>query len=282
MIACFSRDPTGGVKILRFNLDQPEFRAIDQPAALDLNRDRPLIYWAPSPDGRWLLTVRRFGQRRLYQVYESGHSLQASWTNRFEGRSQPDWLNDSTGFVDWPIREGRLLARVYWIDTGRAAEVDLDSLLSVPVVTSKPMPQPCVELRFSPLSTEIAAEFLLLSADRNPLNWARGVLNLPRALRHSQKTDITLSPTADRLAWTCEEADLIPLVILSSAPPFLEVQTQIRTSLYVSRPDGSQLALLGRTRPGATFSEVCWSPEGSQLSFVYQNSLWLQHVPDTP
>jgi hypothetical protein len=204
------------------------------------------------------------------------------WTNRYEGRSQPDWLNNSQAFVEGPIRESRLLARDYWLDTAGSNEIDLAALPIHTVRTPEPLPQPCVVMLYSPNSTEIAAEFLILSPDRQPQSCMRAALTLPESLRHHEKITITLSPTVDQLAWLWETTDRLPRLALSRGPPFIHLQPRLRTSLFVSRPDGSQLAFLGRTRPGTTVSAVSWSPEGDQLTFVYQNALWRQPLSTPP
>jgi hypothetical protein len=279
IIGTFHRNPTGGIDVLQLDLAQPNAPSVHHPAALDDHETRPLTYWTISPDGRWLLTVRRLRESRLYQVYQSDHSLAGSWTNRYEGRSQPDWLNNSSGFVEWPIRDGRLLARVHWLDTDQPTEVQLDSLPAHVLRRPDPLPQPCVPLLFSSLSSDIAAEFLILSPDRHPANWRRAILDIPEPLRHLDRTSVALSPTADHLAWLCETTARLPRLTFSRVPPFLEIRPRHRTSLFVSRPDGSQLTFLGRTHPGTTFPAIRWSTAGDHLTFLYQDSLWLQRLP---
>lgn len=273
-IASFHRSPDGAVQLLQLNPGLPQ--SLEQPAPLGDIEGQPLIYWAPSPDGQWLLTVRRLDRLRLYQVYRSDHTLHAHWTNLFEGRSLPDWLNNSQGFVEWPVRESRLLARVHWLDTAQSTEVDLETLPTHTLRTPEPLPQPCVPMLYFPNSPNITAAFLILSADRQPRNWKRVSVILPESLRHHEKTTVTLSPTADRLAWLCESTDQLPRPVLNRVPPFFQLEPQLRTSLFVSRPDGSQLAFLGRSRPGTLVPALRWSPKGDAFTFVYQNALWRQ------
>jgi hypothetical protein len=280
VIAGFQRSSNGVVQLIRFDPDQAGAPSVETPAALAQIEGQPLIFWAASPDGQWLLTVRRLQpMMRLYQVYRADHTLHARWTNPYEGRSQPDWLLNSQGFVEWPIRESRLLARVYWLDTAESTEVDLAALPVHTLRTPDSLPQPCVPMLYSPESSEIAAEFLILSPDRQPRNWQRATLILPESLRHYEKITVSLSPAAHQLAWLCETTDYLPHLSLNAVPPFIHSELQLRTSLFLSRPDGSQLSFLGRTRSGTTVPAVRWSPKSDQLTFVYQSALWTQRLP---
>jgi hypothetical protein len=279
VIAGFQRSSNGAVQLLRFDPAQAGPPSVEAPAAFAPIEDQPLVFWAPSPDGQWLLTVRRLEQLRLYQVYRADHTLHARWTNAYEGRSQPDWLLNSQGFVEWPIRDSRLLARVYWLDSSHPTEVDFAAIPIHTLHSPEPLPQPCIPMLYSPNSSEVAAEFLILSPDRQPRNWKRATLLLPESLRHYEKITVSLSPAAHQLSWLCESADPLPHWELNRIPPFIHFQPQYRTSLFVSRPDGSQLVFLGRTRPGTTVPAVRWSPESDQLTFVYQNALWTQPLP---
>jgi hypothetical protein len=282
VISSFHRNPAGLIQLHRFD------PALSSPAttvyleALADNGNGTIVFWVPSPDGQWLLTVRRLDQRRLYQVFDHHHSLHRSWTNRHEGRSNPDWLSDSSGFVEWPIRDGRLLARVHWLDRDETAEADLLDLPVQAVHGPGPLPQPCVPLLYSPPAVGVAVEFLVLSPDREPRSWQRATLRLPDALRRYEPPRIALAPAAARIAWLCESTNRLPRISFSRAPPFVRVQPRLQSSLFVSRPDGSQLAPLGRTQPGTVVDAVRWSPAGDHLSFFYQDVLWLQPLTPLP
>jgi hypothetical protein len=282
VISSFHRNPAGLIGLHQFDLARPAALATVYPAALAENGTETLSYWAPSPDGRWLLTVRRLDQRRFYRVFGADHALHASWTNRHEGRSQPDWLNDSSGFVEWPIREGRLLARVHWLDTFQTSEVDLLALPAYRLDGPGPLTQPCVALLYSPPPPGIATEFLILAPTRDPDGWKRAILSLPEGLHRHEQPRVTLSPTADQLAWLCDSTNRLPRLSFSRLPPFVHVLPRSQSSLFVSRPDGSQLTPLGRTQPGTTVAAVRWSPAGDHLSFFYQDVLWLQPLTPLP
>lgn len=281
-VASFQRNSNGIVQLLRFHPNHADAPSVEELPPLSRIDDQPLIFWAPSPDGRWLLTARRLQQLRLYQVYRADHTLHARWTNPYEGRSQPDWLLNSQGFVEWPIRDSRLLARVYWLDSSTPTEVDFAAIPIHTLHSPDPLPQPCVPMLYSPNSSEVAAEFLILSPDRQPRNWKRATLILPESLRHYEKITVNLSPAAHQLSWLCESAAPLPHWELDRVPPFIHFQSQYRTSLFVSRPDGSELVFLGRTRPGTAVPAVRWSPESDQLTFVYQDALWTQPLDPAP
>jgi hypothetical protein len=282
VVCSFHRDPAGLIQLRRLDPAQSPPSTAVYPEPLSDNSNGILVFWAPSPDGQWLLTVRRFDQRRLYQVFDHRLSLHRAWTNRHEGRSHPDWLSDSSGFVEWPIRDGRLLARVHWLDRDDTAEADLLDLPVDAVHGAGPLPQPCVPLIYSPPAVGVAIEFLILSTNREPASWQRATLQLPDTLRRYEPPRVTLSPAATRIAWLCESTNRLPRISFTRAPPFVRVQPRFQSSLFVSRPDGSQLAPLGRTQPGTAVAAVRWSPEGDSLSFVYRNELWIQPLPFSP
>jgi hypothetical protein len=282
VICSFHRDAAGHVQLHSFHPGQnpPATNVVLEPLAE--REEGTLVFWAPSPDGRWLLTVHRLDDRRVYRVFDNHHSLHRSWSNRHEGRSRPDWLSDSSGFVEWPIRDGRLLARVYWLDRGQTAEADILDLPVRAVDGPDPLPQPCVPLLYSSPAVGMAVEFLVLSDHLEPGGWQRLAVALPEALRRYDPPRIALSPAARQIAWLCESTNRLPRVSFSRGPPFVRLQPRLQSSLFVSRPDGSQLVPLGRTQPGTAVAAVRWSPEGDSLSFVYRNELWIQPLPDSP
>jgi hypothetical protein len=173
-----------------------------------------------------------------------------------------------------PTPRPRLLARYHRVHRSR------------PRYTPHPHPPhsrtPASTLRahaLLPQSPKIAAEFLILSPDRQPQNWKRATLILPESLRHHEK--ITVSPLRRPIdsPGSVNPPTPCPTWPSTAFPPSSISNPRLRTSLFVSQPDGSQLVFLGRTRPGTTVPAVRWSPASDQLTFVYQNALWTQPLP---
>jgi hypothetical protein len=238
------------------------------------------FFWRVSPNGHWWLQVGRRGPDRIYAVMLIDGTSRATWTNRYESHTHPEWLSDSSGFVEWPIREGQLLARVHWLDHRTTTEVQLNQLSSVATPPGIPLPQPFVPMTRSPRAPGVAMEFLVLEPTHDPAAWFRRRLSLPEALAEHTEVQVYPAPTGDHLAWLAHDSSRIPTVHARRGFPYLTFEPAYRTTLLLSQADGSRLQTLGRTPTGRTIEWLQWTPDATRISFVYADQLWIQAVPD--
>lgn len=234
-----------------------------------------IFFWAASPDGRYLLTVSESGPDRVYTVSTIEGDHRGAWTNRYESHTHPEWLNDSSGFVEWPLRDGRLLARTHWIDCGTSQELDLEQLPPLVVRTGSPLPQPYVLLTKWPVAPGTAAEILVLTPPTDPGAWYRASVPVSAALTGQPDLELSISPTGDSILWLCHTPSQLPRPARQDWFPFVLFRRVYRTTLFVSKPDGNDLQFLGRTQPGHPVGAIRWSPDGSQFAFLHQNTVWL-------
>jgi hypothetical protein len=240
--------------------------------------DAELVSWSPSLDGQWFLQISREGTNRIYAVFHLRGGLHAEWRHPYESHSHPEWLSDSSGFVEWPIREGQLLARVHWLTTGSSMEVNLEQLAAIPGSCTVALPQPFVLMTRWPRDPSVVAEFLVLDPIDQPEGWHRRVLPLPAALAGYDDVHVYAAPTGDHLAWLAHARSSFPTVGVSGRFPFLTVQVQHRTTLFVSTLDGTDLRRVGRTPAGVTLEHLQWIPESIAISFLHAGRLWIQPV----
>jgi hypothetical protein len=238
-----------------------------------------LFYWSASPDGQWLLQIARRGRDRIYSTFTLDGTFYRAWTNRYESHTHPEWLSDSSGFVEWPIRDGQLLARIHWLKTAVPLEIQLDQLPSLTNASANPIPQPFVPLTKWPVAPGVAVEFLVLQPVDNPAAWHRRVLVQPTTLGGFVEVEVYPAPTGERLAWLAHRTSVVPMVQPSRDFPFLKIQPKHSTTLFLSQPDGSDLQRIGRTRDGEVLGHLQWTPDASRISFVYDQTLWVQSLP---
>jgi hypothetical protein len=238
-----------------------------------------LVDWAPSPNGRWILKLERRGATRFYTASTFDGQQSLSWTNRYEGRTPPEWISDSTGFVDWPVRDNPLLAHVYWLNSPTTHELTLDDLPARPITTPA-LPQPFVLMRKQPHSPGTAAELLILSPRDHPAAWHRAILPTPTAFAAETGIQTIIAPTGDWFLWLRHKPAPFPKPAFHPGFPYLSFHSRDRTTLLLSRPNGSQLHILGRTTPGRTIDAARWAPDGRRFAFVYDDSLWLHQVAE--
>jgi hypothetical protein len=240
--------------------------------------DAALFFWSASPDGRWFLQITRDEPARVYSTFALDGTHHRAWTNRYESHTHPEWLSDSSGFVEWPARDGQLLARIHWLDSGISTEIQLDQLPGVASSPEKLIPQPFVPLTKWPIDPGVAAELLVLNPPDNPTAWYRHILELPAALADYADVRVYPSPTGERLAWLAHAKSRIPALQSARNFPYAILQSKHRTTLLLSQPDGSDLRTLGRTPDGLTIERLQWSPAGHQIGFVYDDQLYVQSL----
>lgn len=274
--------PTGTSTIDWIDLDLATGHATPPSPTRMLQPDPPdaeLFYWCASPDGRWFLQVARHRRERIYSTFSMEGTFHRAWTNFYESNTHPEWLSNSSGFVEWPIRDGQLLVRVHWLDTGHSVEIQLNELPGIASSSPNPLPQPFVPLTKWPLAPGIAAEFLVLDPVDNPAAWHRRILALPEQLADYSDVRVVPAPTGEHLAWLAHARSKIPIVRPAPDFPFLRFEPKHRTTLLLSRPDGTDLRVIGRTPAGQTIERLQWSPASSRVSFLYAEQLWVQPVP---
>jgi hypothetical protein len=237
------------------------------------------VAWSPSPDGEWFLQISRQGADRIYTVLDWKGEPHGQWRHRYESHSHPEWLSDSSGFVEWPIREGQLLARVHWLAAGTSVEVNLMSLPALPCASPEPLPQPFVCMGRWPRDSSVAAEFLVLDPIDHPPAWHRRVLPLPSALAEYEQVTVYAAPSGEALAWLGHARSSVPTVRNSGQFPFLHLQVEHRTTLLLSAADGTGLRALGRTAAGETLEHLQWIPGSAGISFLYAGRIWIQSRP---
>jgi hypothetical protein len=271
----------GALEWIDFNLASQHKTRRQQGSMLEpFPSTAELFYWSASPDGRWLLQLTRNGQRdRMYSTFTMEGKFHLAWTNRYESHTHPEWLSDSSGFVEWPIREGQLLARVHWLETGTMLEIQIDQLPGITNSSATPLPQPFVPLTKWPVAPGAAAEFLILQPTDDPASWHRRTLLVPEALIDFIQVQVYPAPTGDRLAWLAHATSRVPMVKASHDFPFLKFQPKHSTTLFLSQSDGSDLRRIGRTRHGEILGHLQWTPDARRLSFIYDETLWVQSLP---
>lgn len=234
--------------------------------------DQP-FYWRVSPDGKWILFLSKNGDDLIYTATTLDGDRQTAWTNRFDGSVEPVWLSDSSGFVEWPARDGTNYARIRWLSSGLINEFDLGSSPMASLQDLDRLKSPYAAVSPKMLSSGHAAEFFELSGTGERSTLRRYSVSVPEELQQGE-SKVFLSPRGDRLAWLCFVKRKIPELIRVRRFPFFMTEPRFTTAVLVSRLDGSELRLIGRLRPGDDIRSVAWTPSGRQLSFIHANSLW--------
>jgi len=233
-----------------------------------------IFCWTVSPDGKWILSIGKASNDDLAYVarrFDATH--QVGWTNRFDGGLQPTWLSDSSGFIEWCVREGVGYARVYWLDTGRTAEINLDALNPETPDARQGFREPHAPVDSKMWREGSAAEFIELTRHGDGATARRYRLRSPPRLARGEGQAF-LSPRGDRLAWVVTFERRFPSVGFQRHDPYFVVEPAYSTVICLSRTDGSDVRVLGRLQSGRQLTRLAWTPDSARLSFVCDHALW--------
>jgi len=232
------------------------------------------FYWTVSPDGRWILSISKAGNdEHKYTARRFDAARQVAWTNHYEGSVQPTWLGDSSGFLEWPVRDGVGYARVHWLDTGGINELNLDALPAERLDRKQSLEQPNAMIISTRWRNGSAAEFIELKRAVDGLVAKRYSLAPPAELAWGDGKAF-LSPRGDRLAWVTSFTRRFPRITLQRRDPYLNVEPVSSTVVCLSRLDGTGLRVLGHLKSGLDINRVAWTPDARKLSFVCDNAFW--------
>ncbi len=230
--------------------------------------------WTVSPDGKWILSISKArNDEHNYIARRFDAARQVAWTNHYDGSVQPTWLGDSSGFIEWPVRDGVGYARVYWLDTGRTNEINLDALPADALKRKQSFEQPNAMIISKMWREGSAAEFIELKREGDGLTAKRYCLAPPAELARGEGRAF-LSPRGDRLAWVVSFTRRFPRIAFQRRDPYLIVEPVNSTVVCLSRLDGSDIRVLGHLKSGFDISRVNWTPDAHRLSFVCDNAFW--------
>jgi hypothetical protein len=230
--------------------------------------------WTVSPDGKWILSISKArNDEHNYTAKRFDATRQVAWTNHYDGSVQPTWLGDSSGFIEWPVRDGVGYARVHWLDTGGTNELNLDALPAERLDRKKSFEQPNAMIISKMWREGSAAEFIELKRDENGLAAKRYCLAPPAELARGEGRAF-LSPRGDRLAWVVSFTRRFPRISFQRRDPYLAVEPVNSTVVCLSQLDGSEVRVLGHLKSGLDINRVTWTPNASKLSFVCDNAFW--------
>ena len=228
-----------------------------------------------SPDGQWLLWQRRSWRSSTWVAFALDSARQIEWPKQNQvacGDGEPFWMQDNRQWVE--------LIQRYDRNEWRFIQAIIHSL-------DAPTTSQSIRLTGTAggLALGVTHENRLLIADyvNDPIREARCFLmelhpqvavtteytiSLPVGPTHINQ--IVLSPQGDRLAW-----------VLGS------VLDRENIGFWVSDLKGAQMHQIGsvpvlETRRGPRQEktgldwpqELCWRPDGKQLSFLYDGALW--------
>jgi hypothetical protein len=96
---------------------------------------------------------------------------------------------------------------------------------------------------------------------------------VPVAAPIGEGENVMFSPQENRVAWTQETEQRPPRWFTWLRRLFRQPETEptSTTTLWVSRPDGSDRQCLGAID---RIDFLCWTPEGARLSFIHDDTLW--------
>jgi WD40-like Beta Propeller Repeat len=233
------------------------------------------FYWSVSPDGKWILyMMRSAGRKIMYAAKSFDGAAQHVWTNLFEGGTNPTWLSDSSGFVQWAVRDDGNYVKVHTLASGDAVELKMEPARFVPTggATELKGPFALVPLNIQ-TSTNSAGEFVEVNRTAKGLFLKRFVVSVPSELKQGER-NIFVSPRGKRLAWVVYFEQKIPRFSFKRAYPFVETLPRYSTAVLVSRMDGAQIRLVGTLNPDDAISALAWTPNGKLLGFIHDGSVW--------
>jgi hypothetical protein len=248
---------------------------------LDVAQDKwdKTFYWTVSPDGKWILYVGSARGSLIYDARRFNGSARVTWNNRFEGVVHPTWLSDSSGFIEWPMRELGRQARVHLLSSHDTAQFKIDDLpagfMSGKARLEHPFAQ--VPSRIQ-TTTNTAGEFLELKQVNGKLALQRFLLPIPAKLRRGEGRTF-ISPQGDRVAWVYAFQLRVPRFWFERTYPYVETRPRYSTVVLASGADGDGLGTIGVLGPGSDVGTVTWNPDGKRLGFVHDGSLWTVPVP---
>jgi len=232
------------------------------------------FYWNVSPDGKWILYVASTRTHLIYTAKSLDGSRQVAWTNRFQGGVNPTWLSDSSGFIEWPVDETGLHARVHWMASRETTEFSIDALPCASPAGLARLQHPFAQVPVRVQATlNMVGEFVQLRRAEGAWELTRFGLQKPQNLRRGEGW-ICLSPRGDRVAWLYYIPERVPQFTFERAYPFVETRPRYSTVVLISRPDGNQIHVVGSIGPARGLASVTWTPDGRRLSFVCDEALW--------
>jgi len=238
-----------------------------------------------SPDGKWLLWVKRTGHGKYHDLVSQEDyltSLKDGHTHSldvFEGHWEPDsrhiigryFSGNGSEEPKVGIYDTRVHRVIQTVSISPKVSSSLYDLIPIP-------PKRLLECSQTDTLENTPLDISEYGGDKT-LNLIR---EWPVKPPHNTTIEETrISPQGNRIAWLVESAYVdAGRAALHRWLPFFKAPSQPREELWISQLDGAGMRIVGqipiRVRSGneVRITDLRWLPDGKHLSFSYEDALW--------
>jgi len=225
--------------------------------------------WSVSGDGKWIV-INQEVKSNLCLISTDGEVIKTN-VGRCELLVRPFWMLGDEGLFD--VSSKSILYR--WDGT---QQTRINSMF-----------RPALPIGFMTNNLFLTSTNVLLN---QPETYPRtitveywqleGKLELKRtkniSVFNENIVDGITSPKGDKICWRCSREAKWPRAIIKSDFPYFTFEKYKVIDIYVSNVDGDDLSLIGCLVWGDDFPSLHWTIDGSQVSFILKDDLYLLPV----
>jgi hypothetical protein len=241
----------------------------DPPANFTSINIKKSDVWSVSADGKWVV-INQEVKSNLCLISTDGNVIKTN-VGRCELLVRPFWMLGDEGLFD--VSSKSTLFR--WDGT---QQTKINAMF-----------KPALPIGFMTNNLFLTSTNVLLNqSETYPRTITLEYWQLDGKLQLKRTKNITVfnehivdgitSPRGYKICWRCSREAKWPRAIIKSVFPYFTFEKYKVIDIYVSNVDGDDLSLIGCLVWGDDFPSLHWTNDGSQVSFILKDDLYLLPV----